>query len=452
MSGRSLTFRVFVSSTFADMAPERNVLQEKTFPRLREYCRERGARFQAVDLRWGVSGEASLDQQTMNICLGEIRRCQRVTPRPNFVVLLGQRYGWKPPPPQVLAEVFERILPVVKRDERDVLVEWYRRDDNAVPPEYVLLPREPGGPYESAEEWRPVEEALQAALCRGAQAIGLTGKDLLPYCASATHQEIAAGALDVENPADKVLCVFRDVKGFPLDGSGEPGGGAEQFVDADQGDIWDLRGDLTDLVPQNVIRCDARWSEERRRPTENHLDEMDAQVYAGLRAQIDCELAKPTMRRESRTFHITPDEVLDEEGRAHHEVAEGHVAHFVGREDVLDRTSDYIRGTDPHPLVLVGDGGTGKSALMARAIERLQEENPDADTVYRFIGATPTSSTARTLLRSLCLELCRRSGGNEADVPEDYDELLQDSRERLQAVEEGATLVILFDGVDQIPE
>ena len=69
-------FRLFISSTFADMGAERNMLQEKTFPRLRKYCSEHGANFQAVDLRWGVSEETRLDQRAMDICLGEIRRCQ----------------------------------------------------------------------------------------------------------------------------------------------------------------------------------------------------------------------------------------------------------------------------------------------------------------------------------------------------------------------------------------
>ncbi|MDZ4341549.1 MAG: DUF4062 domain-containing protein, partial [Candidatus Binatia bacterium] len=88
-----LTFRVFVSSTFDDMKAERDTLQHGAFRRLRDYCRGRGATFQAVDLRWGVSEEASLDHQTMRICLEELRRCQEATPRPNFLVLLGQRYG-----------------------------------------------------------------------------------------------------------------------------------------------------------------------------------------------------------------------------------------------------------------------------------------------------------------------------------------------------------------------
>ena len=98
---RDLIFRVFISSTFEDMKIERNALQKAVFPQLREYCRQRNARFQAVDLRWGVSEESSYDQQTMPICLGELERCQKISPRPNFIVLLGNRYGWVPLPANI---------------------------------------------------------------------------------------------------------------------------------------------------------------------------------------------------------------------------------------------------------------------------------------------------------------------------------------------------------------
>ena len=65
-----ITFRVFVSSTFQDFAAERDALQKRVWPRLRELCRKHGARFQAIDLRWGVSEEASREQQTMQIGMG----------------------------------------------------------------------------------------------------------------------------------------------------------------------------------------------------------------------------------------------------------------------------------------------------------------------------------------------------------------------------------------------
>src|SRR4051812_19646096 len=109
MAQRSRIFRVFVSSTFSDFKLERNALQEKVFPKLRQLCEAAGCRFQAVDLRWGVSSEASLDQQAMRICLEELRRCQQISPRPNFIVLLGDRYGWRPLPAEIPGDEFALI-------------------------------------------------------------------------------------------------------------------------------------------------------------------------------------------------------------------------------------------------------------------------------------------------------------------------------------------------------
>ena len=65
MQADSRTFRIFVSSTFADLVEERNALARAVFPRLRQLATRLGCRFQAVDLRWGVREEASLDQRSM---------------------------------------------------------------------------------------------------------------------------------------------------------------------------------------------------------------------------------------------------------------------------------------------------------------------------------------------------------------------------------------------------
>ena len=63
--------RVFVSSTFSDLKPERNALQAQVFPKLENLCAQNGFQFQAIDLRWGVSSEAGLDHRTMRICFDD---------------------------------------------------------------------------------------------------------------------------------------------------------------------------------------------------------------------------------------------------------------------------------------------------------------------------------------------------------------------------------------------
>ena len=180
MTTTSRIFRIFVSSTFSDLVAERNALQERVFPRLRDLCQQHGARFQAIDLRWGVSEEAALDQQTMKICLGEIARCQKVSPRPNFIILLGDRYGWRPLPYVIPADEFELLLPHLTPTEQTLACwredesGWYRRDDNAVPPEYILQPRGKGTRYEDYLAWESqIERPLVAALERAARQAGL---------------------------------------------------------------------------------------------------------------------------------------------------------------------------------------------------------------------------------------------------------------------------------------
>ncbi|MGO9274889.1 MAG: DUF4062 domain-containing protein [Terriglobia bacterium] len=91
--------RVFVSSTFRDMAEEREQLAKRVFPALRKLCESRGVVWGEVDLRWGITQEQSERGEVLPICLDEIHRC-----RPYFIGLLGERYGWVPDafPPQLI--------------------------------------------------------------------------------------------------------------------------------------------------------------------------------------------------------------------------------------------------------------------------------------------------------------------------------------------------------------
>ena len=67
---RRPVIRVFVSSTFTDLKHERDALQRDVLPKLEQLCASRQFQFQAIDLRWGVPAEASLDHRTMRNCMG----------------------------------------------------------------------------------------------------------------------------------------------------------------------------------------------------------------------------------------------------------------------------------------------------------------------------------------------------------------------------------------------
>jgi len=569
MAQEGRTFRIFVSSTFSDMKEERNALQQHVFPRLRELCERHGARFQAIDLRWGVSQQASRDQQTMNICLGEIARCQEVTPRPNFVVLLGDRYGWCPPPPQIPADEFERLLECLTTTDRRLLhweedgrdlgdgVEmvhwdpdtgtlagdkgWYRHDDNAVPAEYVL---QPWDDY-SYEEWEEIEGRLRWALETAAKQAGLDREAQSKYWASATHQEIAAGALQVENPQDKVFCFFRSLRDLPeglrpseflalvearykaldrtlsspavqcltsirhLGNDASPRDIHDLIVQAQEEASEESAADLTLLdgwlrdatafdyrdlesnwrpdqkaqarlevlkeqlssrVAGNVFEYEAQWTQQgpaiqRVGTLPDDLDASLALLDAPERPKTLCattwrnlarailrELEHPIERPTPREgIRVAPDEDLDAEGRAHCDFANGLLHHFVGRGDPLQAISDYLASEQPRTLAVVAEGGAGKSALMAKALEQARDAQSQAHIVYRFIGATPSSSDGRSLLVGLCQEISRRYGDDE-EVPYSYTDLVPELTKRMAVATPERPLILFLDALDQISE
>src|SRR5262249_10281230 len=173
------TIRFFLSSTFADFQIERDLLQKRVFPDLRRLCAASGFRLQPIDLRWGVSEAAGTERQTLRICFDELVRCRRLSPDFFLLIQLGQRYGSCLLPPQVPQELASRLLVRCAPEEQDRFARTYRLDENAVPPEYVLLRQE--GP-EQAED-----ERLRQGLARAGLAAGVAEDESLLFSGSATH-------------------------------------------------------------------------------------------------------------------------------------------------------------------------------------------------------------------------------------------------------------------------
>jgi WD40 repeat protein len=502
MAREGQTFRVFVSSTFSDLKAERNALQERVFPRLKQFCAQRGARFQAIDLRWGVSQQASRDQRTMNICLSEIARCQEVTPRPNFIVLLGDRYGWCTPPPQIPAKEFDEILVALETEDQPTSSEkrlllweedggepddgvemvqwddneqafvgdkgWYRRDENAEPAEYVLQPWD-GFTY---EEWEEIEEDLHAALERGARAAGLDDGALFKYWASATHQEIAAGAMSVPDADEHVFAFFRHIDDPPKNEEAE---GFIDLVEAEEGirpdadakeRLLDLKADLgKTLGEENVQEYEVEWTDGG--PSTDHIDRLCDDVYQALSSVIENQLAD--------LEQIDP---LEAEIAAHEAFGEERAEFFTGRAAYLRRIADYVEDASPHPFALWGESGSGKSALLAKAVEETQEAHPEAELIYRFIGATPESSSGRALLEGLCRQIYevfdfeeqkkraldevkgteeekqeqRQHIEEEYAIPLEYRELSTRFRQFLKKVPPRDELILFSDALDQLSD
>jgi len=476
MAQATRTFRIFVSSTFSDLKEERNALQRYVFPRLRELCTQAGCRFQAIDLRWGVREEAGLDQETMKICLDEVSRSQRTSPRPNFIVLLGDRYGWRPLPAEIPAREFEHIeAGTGDAADRQLLDTWYKRDDNArsrrfesdppasARPVYCLQPRRRGDRFAEFQVWeREVERPLRQILLRGIDRFDLTEDELRKYDASATEQEIAAGALKVPGANEHVFGFFRKIDDLPENQ------GAREFVDLDERGFPDRDArtkldDLKDLLetrlPGNIHHYHTSWTgngatgdhigtlPESLEDCTSLLEHPDAS--SGLCFDVWRRLAEVILKEIKGLESIN---LLDREIADHKAFAEDRARSFTGRASIRETIRDYLARDDRHPLALWGDSGSGKSALMAQAIADCESRFANREIVSRFIGATPASSDGRSLLESLCRQITRTYGSDEATIPTGYRELVKEFAERLKLATVDRPLVLFLDALDQLSD
>jgi hypothetical protein len=379
----------------------------------------------------------------MRICLSEVARCQEISPRPNFVVLFGDRYGWRPLPEVVGAEGFEALRGLLASEQSEAAEAAYLRDDNAVPAEYVLKPqREGDAGYDP--------DALRGALAEAARRAGLPDAALAKYSLSATEQEIVKGAFEAEHAEEHVFCFLRQLSGLPdeLSSRGDdpkrwpPAADyrdyrADGAADSEAGALLrDLKSRLRERLGANSFEYQAEWTGVG--PSAAHVDQLCKDMLSLLTQVIDAEI-----ERLGAYSH------LDHERAAHAAFAEEHTEGFVGRVRHPEAIARYLEGGEEHPLCVFGEGGLGKSALITRAAADAAESHSDAVIVTRFIGVTGASADPRSLLQDLCSEIGEGYGSTDP-VPSTLQELQQEFPKRLALASAERPLIVFLDSLDQL--
>ena len=445
MPGSVPVFRVFVSSTFADLAAERMALHERVFPELKRLCDGLGAQFQAIDLRWGVTTEASLEQRTVAVCLEEVDRCRAATRRPYFMLLLGDRYGWRPPPEAVIGERFELLCAVMSPEDAELVHQWYVEDLNAVPRAYRLRPRQDR--YTRDDAWRPVERAMHEALRRAAETTaGTSGRaftedERREFEASATELETRRALRGGDWAPGAVHVFFRTI---PELSAGLAPGPYADSVDGrtDQSAaeaIQEFRTWVRGKVGEPYIRTYwAGWNVTAAVPTADYVDTLCRDIRGALESAIRAELGA----REA----VPP---WQQEDLDHEEFGRERSAGFAGRDEVLAVLDDRVAGPAAPPVLVVGAPGSGKSAVLAELARRLRDRG-DRDVVVRFVGATPRSVGLRTLVQDLTAALRQRRGGGDPDPPLGTDAAVSAFRTELGRPWPGRATVLVVDGLDQL--
>ena len=192
-----------------------------------------------------------------------------------------------------------------------------------------------------------------------------------------------------------------------------------------------------------------RWDATAGRLT--GLEQFGEYVEQGLWAAIAREHPEITEEAAPPAPAGTED-WLPEEQDYHERFIESRLRVYVGRERIHGRLTSYLESDSTQPMLLVGGSGTGKSAILGKQWQDWLQGHPDDFVLPHFVGASPSSTNLRLVLRRFCLALRNRFGLTDQDVPEEIEKLPGAFRSFLDAVPEGQRAVILIDAVNQMDE
>jgi WD40 repeat protein len=401
------TVRVFISSTFRDMHAERDHLVRVVFPELKERCQKRRIQLIDVDLRWGVTEKQAEGGGALDICLDEIDTC-----RPFFLGLLGQRYGYTPPGQEhsiTAQEIYHGVL------------------HNYLPRQVVdLRPI-----VEGILEGRTLLKEQVNCLVRCYQWDADKGKyllqeDVIPEDEETLHSIFAGYSI---YQRDHSFFFFRS-ESLTEELRKQSESKLEDYFETDK-----AARDKLAALKQDII--DAKLAHFGY----SDLETFGQMVLDTLWKRIDAEFPEERAPEER--------DWLEEEAEFHEIFMAERTRRFVGRSDLLADMHAFVeKDSDQSTLVITGEPGCGKSALMARFTEEVSKNHPDWLIIPHFVGASPSSTSMRSTLRRFCTHLNRALGVTE-EAPEDYKELAQLFPQLLESVSENRHILLVIDALNQ---
>ncbi|PRM88481.1 hypothetical protein CJ671_08885, partial [Aliarcobacter cryaerophilus] len=373
--------RLFISSTFDDFSIERDALQNQVFPYISEICYQNGYQFFPIDLRWGVSSEAQVDQKTLDICLKEVDKCIS-EPHPDFLMLIGNRYGWIPLQNKIEQKEFENIVELLSSDDKYLVANWYELDENEIPSSYILRKRK--DEYQNDSNWFKIEGYLRNIFQKAVIKSNLDENTKDKYFTSAIEYELLQYLKNKTNK-ESIFVFNREIKNSINQTS-------KYFEKSNK--LESLKNKLGNLVlEENYLKIDTNINEN---------DQISDQYIEEFITKIKNILEQAVLRNIIRndTLNEFSQEIFVQQN-----FLENSSKDIVGRTQEIGYILGYLNNKEiAPPLFLYGESGIGKTSIIAKAIKEYQNISTNK-IVYRFCGISKASSNSYDLLVSILDEL-----------------------------------------------
>jgi tetratricopeptide (TPR) repeat protein len=123
---------------------------------------------------------------------------------------------------------------------------------------------------------------------------------------------------------------------------------------------------------------------------------------------------------------------------------------YIGRQAYLDQLDLYAQRGGP-PLAVLGESGSGKTALLAYWAVQYRQTHPDEMVFMHFIGATPNSTQLGAMLLRTMGEL-KRCFSLPGDLPTDPVWIRHYFPQWLETAASNGRVVLVIDGLNQLED
>jgi tetratricopeptide (TPR) repeat protein len=259
---------------------------------------------------------------------------------------------------------------------------------------------------------------------------------------SVTELEILHGVLNNPKMAEHAYFYFRDsayIDGLPVDTQAEFCESPTREEISEFG--YEKAVHRAEKRAQNLTALKERIRSSGFPVKENYPDPetLGKLVLQDLTALID------RLYPESEQLDL-----LDREEAEHEAFAASRAKVYIGRQEYFDALDAHVRGDD-QPLVVLGESGSGKSALLANWALHYREAHPDDLLLMHFIGGSPYSSDWATMLRRILGRMKRHFDIRE-EIPEKPDSLRTTFANWLNMISAKGRVVLILDALNQLED
>ena len=141
---------------------------------------------------------------------------------------------------------------------------------------------------------------------------------------------------------------------------------------------------------------------------------------------------------------------LEQETARHESYARNRRLGFVGREDLFTQLNNFII-SDSAPVIVTGESGSGKSALIAEWVARWHHLSPNDLIIQHYVGCTYDSANWMRIVSRILGEF-KSAFSLPEDIPTDSDQLQNSLEKWISNVTSSHRIILVIDGINQLSD